>query len=375
MAYLVTDDRGIVIEANQTATELLNVDDRFLRSKPLATFIVPAHRTAARQRILAAQSCDGPLAGEWDISPRRRPPVPAAFTVTRLHGGGQPDALLWLIQDLSAMKALRSRAAQLTEELRRSNPDVTDPDHPAVAQTLRELSGILLDEVDLDEILESVAAAATNLIPGAAGASVSLFEQGRPRVGGVSAPWVQALDETQYGLQEGPCVAALEDGEWRASDNLDEDARWPRFSAEATAQGVLAALSIPLLTRGARLGVLNIYGSNRNAFDGGATTIAQRLAERASVVVANAQMLSSSRRLSHELEQALTTRATVDMAKGILMARLGLDADGAFEALRDLSQRRHVKLRDLAAELVGSSSTGPRAADGGQSGGGPTDGG
>ena len=57
-------------------------------------------------------------------------------------------------------------------------------------------------------------------------------------------------------------------------------------------------------------------------------------------------------RMNAELEQALTSRSTVDMAKGILMARLGLDADSAFDALRSLSQRRHVKLRDLAAELV-----------------------
>jgi AmiR/NasT family two-component response regulator len=56
--------------------------------------------------------------------------------------------------------------------------------------------------------------------------------------------------------------------------------------------------------------------------------------------------------MNAELEQALVSRSTVDMAKGILMARLGLDPDGAFDALRSISQRRHVKLRDLAVELV-----------------------
>ena len=34
------------------------------------------------------------------------------------------------------------------------------------------------------------------------------------------------------------------------------------------------------------------------------------------------------------------------------LARLGVDPDTAFDALRDLSQRRHMKLRDLAGEIV-----------------------
>jgi AmiR/NasT family two-component response regulator len=41
-----------------------------------------------------------------------------------------------------------------------------------------------------------------------------------------------------------------------------------------------------------------------------------------------------------------------EQAKGILMAKRGGDADAAFQALVYLSQRRHVKLRNLAQEIV-----------------------
>ena len=52
------------------------------------------------------------------------------------------------------------------------------------------------------------------------------------------------------------------------------------------------------------------------------------------------------------LREALTSRAVIDQAKGILMARRGLDADSAFAALVTYSQHSNIKLRKLAQELV-----------------------
>lgn len=350
VAYLVTDTRGILLEANRAAIDLLNVDERFLLNKPLVTFIVPTHRAAVRQRIVTVSTTGDRSAGEWDVQPRRSPPLPAAFEVALLRQQTTPDALLWLVKDLTSERSLLDRSERLVAELERSShPQVEDP---AIAFALEELRGLLLDEQSLDDVLTRVAETGRAIVPGAAGASTSLFEQGRPRVGGVSAPWVASLDECQYALQEGPCVAALINGTWHAADDLDEDKRWPRFAAEALEHGVLSALAVPLLVRGARLGVLNIYASERTCFTRDAVKIAQRLGEVASVLVANAQVLAASRRLAAELEQALVSRSTVDMAKGILMARLNVGADTAFDALRDLSQRRHLKLRELAAELV-----------------------
>jgi len=53
-----------------------------------------------------------------------------------------------------------------------------------------------------------------------------------------------------------------------------------------------------------------------------------------------------------DLHQALTSRAVIDQAKGILMAAHGISADEAFTRLADRSQSENRKLRDLAAEFV-----------------------
>ena len=52
------------------------------------------------------------------------------------------------------------------------------------------------------------------------------------------------------------------------------------------------------------------------------------------------------------LQEALLSRDVIGQAKGILMERLHLTSDQAFEQLRTASQRANRKVRDIAAELA-----------------------
>ena len=52
------------------------------------------------------------------------------------------------------------------------------------------------------------------------------------------------------------------------------------------------------------------------------------------------------------LPSALDSRAVIDQAKGVLMARHGLTPSAAFDLLSEQSQRSNRKLRELAEELV-----------------------
>ena len=56
----------------------------------------------------------------------------------------------------------------------------------------------------------------------------------------------------------------------------------------------------------------------------------------------------------HSLEGAFGRRAMIEQAKGILMARQGIDGDKAFELLRQQSQHSGRKLTDIAAAVVES---------------------
>jgi AmiR/NasT family two-component response regulator len=48
----------------------------------------------------------------------------------------------------------------------------------------------------------------------------------------------------------------------------------------------------------------------------------------------------------------MESRAVIDQAKGILMARDRCSADEAFEVLKRISQNRNVKLHDIAQTIV-----------------------
>ncbi len=56
----------------------------------------------------------------------------------------------------------------------------------------------------------------------------------------------------------------------------------------------------------------------------------------------------------HNLQGAFGRRAVIEQAKGILMARNSIDANKAFDLLRDHSQHNGNKLADVAAAIVNS---------------------
>ncbi len=57
-------------------------------------------------------------------------------------------------------------------------------------------------------------------------------------------------------------------------------------------------------------------------------------------------------KLSHQLQQAMESRAVIEQAKGILMAAQRCSPDAAFNILVRASQNQNRKLRAIAAEIV-----------------------
>lgn len=58
-----------------------------------------------------------------------------------------------------------------------------------------------------------------------------------------------------------------------------------------------------------------------------------------------------------QLEEALTSRVTIEQAKGVLAERLGLDMQSSFELLRRAARSNRMRIHDLAATVVSSPET------------------
>jgi GAF domain-containing protein len=230
-----------------------------------------------------------------------------------------------------------------------------------LAESLDNLSSLLSGHAALETTLVRVAALAVQAIPGAEGAGLTLLEKDRPQTVVATADFVREVDAIQYGLWEGPCVSAVSEGQPRTSGNLGGEPQWPRFGPRVGRLGVHSALSLPLLLPERVLGALNVYARPRNAFGLEALGIGQAFAGPAAVSVSNAQMLAQAERLAAQLAQALTSRAEIDQAIGVLMSRSGLSATEAFDRLRAMSQSRSMKLADVARELLSEAVSRARA--------------
>ncbi|MEV0260702.1 ANTAR domain-containing protein [Streptomyces sp. NPDC050617] len=57
---------------------------------------------------------------------------------------------------------------------------------------------------------------------------------------------------------------------------------------------------------------------------------------------------------NEQLTRALSSRAVIDQARGMLMVLAPCTSERAWDLLVDLSQHGNVKLRDVAAALVGT---------------------
>lgn len=140
--------------------------------------------------------------------------------------------------------------------------------------------------------------------------------------------------------------------------DLARTTSWPQFAAVATAHGLGAVLSTALLPPSgpaAVSGALNIY-AHRGGITDADRHRALLLATHASLALQHARSVEVAELEQASLRRAIASRDVIGQAKGILMARQGLDADAAFDLLRRTSQQLNVKLADIAAGLVGNHS-------------------
>ncbi len=112
---------------------------------------------------------------------------------------------------------------------------------------------------------------------------------------------------------------------------------------------------MPLPYQGATIGALNIYSTQPAAFASTESLAAGlEAAEVIAVAVANADAHWQLGEQARNMRLAMDSRAVIEQAKGVLMAQRRVNAEQAFEILREASQRYNRKLRDIALGIVES---------------------
>jgi transcriptional regulator with GAF, ATPase, and Fis domain len=219
--------------------------------------------------------------------------------------------------------------------------------------TLEEITSLLLEDGSLDQLLTDVLDLVARAIEDCAAASITVSEQGRYVTAASTTTAADAVDAMQYELRDGPCVDALETGREHYLEDLAVDESWPLALRERACQhGFGSLLALPLAVNGTTVGALNLFATESGGFPPHDRELAWRLAGPAAVTVANGRAYRELVTLSQQLQNALDRRAVIEQAKGIIVARSGRTPEEAFELLRELSQSRNRKLRDVAVAIV-----------------------
>jgi transcriptional regulator with GAF, ATPase, and Fis domain len=208
------------------------------------------------------------------------------------------------------------------------------------------------DEDDLLTLLQRVAEIAHEAIDGADSTGVTIDLGGRTYTAVHTDQRTLRVDSEQYDAGEGPCLHSARTRTVVLVDAADAVHRWPRFAAAAADEGIHSFLAAPLFTPEQSLGSFNLYGRTRSAFDTLDAEILELLTTTLSRALGDFARFKSARDVADSIQRALDTRAPIEQAKGMLMAIRGIDADRAFDLLREQSQATNVRLHTVATTLV-----------------------
>ncbi|WNG90633.1 ANTAR domain-containing protein [Mycobacterium sp. ITM-2016-00318] len=223
------------------------------------------------------------------------------------------------------------------------------------AEAVEGLRELFAAEEPLDDVARRVAETALAAIPHADIISITVLSWPESRTAACTDE--QELDTEQYASGRGPCLeAALQRTPLRSIIG-DEEPRWPEFVEAAQRAGIRASLSVPLLIDGSdseqeNVGSLNVYSRTSTAFDSFDAELMRLYSIAAGQAISNSRRWQKARETVSQLETALLSRSDNDMAKGALIALHGCDPHAAFHELKDDSQRRNIKLRDVAREML-----------------------
>jgi PAS domain S-box-containing protein len=336
---LTTDREGLVRSANAAAAGLLGVPLPHLLGKPLAMYVAMEHRPDVRGELRRLVG-----GGRWSrvltVVDRVGSPVLVEASVT---ADAAPEGLLtWMFLAADA------------------GPVRRPPGRLSLAEALVRMATMPLSGSDVDQLLPRCARLCQDVLGDDVSLTVTAGSPTAPRALASTTRIAQAIDGAQLAHEEGPCVTAFEERRTVVTTDVCADPRWPALGADPRCREAGGAIAVALQIGDELLGALNVYGEVGDPVDAQLVEQAELLSAGVAAVfheVATRRELAAT---AIDLERALTSRSTIDQAKGIVMADRGCSAEEAFEHLVQLSSTRHVKLREVARMIVDQRTSGRR---------------
>ena len=187
---------------------------------------------------------------------------------------------------------------------------------------------------------------AVTLVERCGHAGITVNEGGRLVTRVSSDELVDRANELQYELEDGPCLNVRRDQDTLVVADLATDERWPVWAPKVHHElGATSMMSLLVYTDDHSYGALSLYATGGHGFDVDDVAVAQALAGHLALA------MSADREID-QLGMAIISRLVIGQAQGILMERLSISADQAFDYLRRASNDLNRKLVSVASDIA-----------------------
>jgi PAS domain S-box-containing protein len=337
VAVLTTDRHGRLHSVNPSAAALFGVRIDHLLRKPLFVFLDEPDRHALRQSLTRARQGTTPPPARVTLRTRQGEVGVVAYAGPATH----PDReVSWLL--------LESNLASPPPD----RPGATDPNAELPAALLA-LSALSARSVELAEVLTDAAGVCVRALGPGADVGISVGHPLTPQAVATTSTALQLLDGWQTRIGAGPAVAAYDSGQVVTSPNVLADDRWPDLrAADTDIRSLDGCLAVPLLTAEGVSGVLTVVLRPERSLTPSLVHVGETVAAAVASLVQESDLRAAMQSLVDDMRAALTSRAVIDQAKGVVMADQRCTADEAFQHLVRLSNNTHRKVRDVAQAIV-----------------------
>jgi PAS domain S-box-containing protein len=343
VAVLTTDRHGRLRGVNPSAAALFGVRIDHLLRKPVFVFLDETDRHVLRQALTRARRGITPEPCEVTLRTRQ-----GEVSVVAYAGPSEQreSEVTWLLLERDSTVTADSRQSG-TKELAGELPT-----------TLLALAALSARDVDARSIVQRAAEVCVRALGPGAELGICVGHPLSPEsVVGTSAA-VQLLDGWQIRAGEGPAVSAYDSNDVVTSDAVLDDDRWPRLrthaegDAHAHDNAVAGCLSLALRSADDVCGVLTVVLRPERSVTPGLVHMTQMLGSAVASLIQESEVRGAMQALVDDMRAALTSRAVIDQAKGVVMADRHCSADEAFQHLVTLSNTTHLKVRDVAQAIV-----------------------
>ncbi|MFC4857195.1 GAF domain-containing protein [Actinophytocola glycyrrhizae] len=223
----------------------------------------------------------------------------------------------------------------------------------AVADTLAEITSVLVGAPDSGAVLRLVTNAGMELLGAAATGLMVVDPRGGVEVAAASDEPARFVELLQSQVAQGPCLDCItETAVVTAFDLEAEHDRWPEFVPAALAVGYRAITSIPLPLDSRAVGGLNLLFTENTVLTTDQLRLAQVIADLTVLALVQEDGYRRADRFAERTLTALNDRVHLGQAVGLVAGTLDIHPAAAHTALIGYAEREERGIRDVVRAIT-----------------------